>query len=73
MLLLFAFAAAPVLSPPIAAPPRPQTQARVTLRIERAGTASADRWDQALPKHRKQIVRRDERGTLIMLRIVDFE
>lgn len=71
-MLLLLFGPNASLPPP---PPRPQAevQARATVRIERPATASSEQWAHVPRGARKEVIRRDERGNLVLIRIVDFE
>lgn len=71
MSLLFAIAldVAAIHDPPA----RAQPQAMVIIRVERPAIASEKEWAQTSIASRREIVRRDERGQLMLLRITEFE
>ena len=52
---------------------RPSVQARVTVRIERPVTASAEQWERLPASRRREILIRDERGRLVFLRLIENE
>lgn len=74
MLLLILGAATAWFSPPPAQPSRPaEVLARATAHIQRAATASPEQWAQVPRATRREVIRRDEHGNLLLMRIVDFE
>jgi hypothetical protein len=74
MLLLILGATTAWSAPPPAQPSRPaEVQATATVRIERAATASPEQWAQVPRATRREVIRRDEHGNLLLMRIVDFE
>jgi len=67
--MLLAIIAAIASSPTLPA----DGQARAAVRIERPAVGAADQWKNAAPSARRQIVRADEKGNLIVMRIVDYQ
>jgi hypothetical protein len=69
MLLLFA-----IVLDVAATDDRPkQAQAMATIRVERPAIANETEWRQPSTVSRREIIRRDERGQLMLLRITEFE
>jgi len=68
MLLLFASAAITVSKPPAA-----QAQATATIRIERPAIASDKEWEHSPKASRREIIRRDERGQPMLLRVIEYQ
>jgi len=54
-----------------ARPDEPQVQARATIRILTAATASEAQWK--LAKRRRERLTRDEQGSEVRLRTIEFE
>ena len=69
MLLLFASAAITTVSKPPAA----QAQATATIRIERPAIASDKEWEHSPKASRREIIRRDERGQPMLLRVIEYQ
>ena len=67
MLLLIALAAS--ASPP--PPPVRVQEARATARIERSQRVTQETWTSAAEDQRREIIRRDEKGRLILLRLIE--
>jgi len=70
MLLFIANTAVATLSPPSA---RAQAQATATIRIERPAIANSAEWDRAPRASRKEVIRRDERGRPVLLRLIEHQ
>ncbi len=66
--------ALPVPSPQIALQqPHVTIAAQATVRIERPATASAKDWKQTPSAGRREMIVRDEKGRVILLRITENE
>ena len=65
-LLVLAQGAQPAPAPSV-------TQARVTLRIQRAARASENDWRKAAPASRREIERKDETGRTIVIRVIEHQ
>ena len=53
--------------------PRVTIAAQASVRIERPATASAKEWEQTPPAGRREMIVRDEKGRVILLRITENE
>jgi len=53
---------------------RPQVtaSAKATVRIEHAVRATRKEWDRQPAAHRREVIRKDEHGNVVLLRIVDY-
>jgi hypothetical protein len=69
MLMLLALAQAATSGPVL----RPRAPARAAVRIERAGVATKAEWDRLPAQHRRQLIRRDEFGRSIAIRVIEHE
>lgn len=58
---------------PELARPRVTIAAQATVRIERPSKASARDWELTPPGLRREMIVRDEKGRVILLRIIDNE
>jgi hypothetical protein len=70
MFLLFAAAAVAIVSKPVASA---TAQATATIRIERPAIASDKEWNQPAKASRREVVRRDERGRPMLLRVIEYQ
>jgi hypothetical protein len=70
MLLLFTSAA---IATAFSSPVRAEMQATATIRIERPAIANDKAWDQSPKASRREIIRRDERGQPLLLRVVEYQ
>jgi hypothetical protein len=52
---------------------RAEPQAKVTVRIERAATASRQEWKNTAESGRREVVVRDEHGRPLLLRLIDYQ
>jgi hypothetical protein len=69
MLLLLALAEIAPSSP--AVPVR--VQATAAIRIERAGVATKTEWERLPPQRRRELIRTDELGRSIAIRLIEHE
>ena len=52
---------------------RAEPQAKVTVRIERAATASRQEWKNTAKSSRREVVVRDEHGRPVLLRLIEYQ
>lgn len=52
---------------------RAEPQAKVTVRIERAATASRREWKNTAKSARREVVVRDEHGRPLLLRLIEYQ
>ena len=57
----------------VPAPPKAEQRARASVTIVRPHRASAESWDPSARRDQKEIVKRDRDGTIIRLRLTEFE
>ena len=69
MLLLFASAVITI----VAKPPTAEARATATIRIERPAIASDKEWEHSPKASRREIIRRDERGQPMLLRVIEYQ
>jgi hypothetical protein len=51
----------------------PSIRARAVIRVERAAVASRAEWERLPPARRRELVRKDELGRPIAIRVVEYE
>ena len=56
-----------------AAPPPPKVRATATVRIERAASASRERWEQLPLSSKREVIVRDAQGRPVLLRLVEYQ
>jgi hypothetical protein len=54
-------------------PARAEAQAIATIRIERPAIASSRAWEDSPKGSRREVIRRDERGQPLLLRLIDYQ
>lgn len=52
--------------------PKVTASAKATVRIEQAVRATRKEWDRQPALYRREIIRKDEHGNVVLLRIVDY-
>ena len=57
----------------VSRPPATQAQATATIRIERPAIASDKEWEHSPKASRREIIRRDERGQPMLLRVIEYQ
>ena len=57
----------------VATEPPAHAQGTVTIRVERPAIASENEWQRPSPGARREIIRLDERGRPMLLRVLEFE
>jgi len=73
MFLLIASNAMAAMTAPSPPPAQSHSQATATVRIERPAIANSKEWDRAPKAGRREIVRRDEGGQTVLLRLVEYQ
>jgi len=68
MLLLVASAVAP-----IDLPTKAHVQATASARIERAAVANRQEWQRSAKRPHREIIVREEDGTPVLVRVIDYE
>ena len=67
LLPVISFAAA------VGSPQQAENEARVTIRIERPAVATRKAWEKLPKSQRREVERRDERGRLTLLRLIEHQ
>jgi hypothetical protein len=53
--------------------PRPEIQARASVRVQRVRAVNQNEWDHAPKSSRREVVVRDDQGRWILLRTVEYQ
>lgn len=51
----------------------PEVQARAVVRVERPAVATQKEWERLPPARRRELVRKDELGRPVAIRVIEYE